>query len=117
MSWGVGYVVKRWRSGRAELEVALGELNKFSEELSIPDRVTTEAALICSKSLDRGLAYRKPLTRVTASALYAARGEREFPTTLRPGHPDHLSFVAAGRHSVNDLELPQAVTGTLLGES
>jgi transcription initiation factor TFIIB len=67
---------------RVEVEIALGELNQFSEKLSIPVSVTDEAARIFKKSLRRGLARGRPLSRVAAASLYAACREREVPATL-----------------------------------
>jgi len=70
------------RPKRADVRIALGELNQFSERLSIPDSVVAEAANICIDSLGKGLESRKPLTRITATSLYAACREKEVPTTL-----------------------------------
>jgi len=62
--------------------LALGELNQFSEGLSVPDAVRDEAARICMKGLERGLEKGRSLRQVTASSLYAACRERGVPTTL-----------------------------------
>jgi transcription initiation factor TFIIB len=67
---------------RAEVGIALGELSQFSEKLSIPVAVTDEAARICKKSMGRGLARGRPLSRVAAASRYAACREREVPATL-----------------------------------
>jgi transcription initiation factor TFIIB len=67
---------------RAEVGIALGELNRFSEKLSVPVTVTHEAARICKKSLGRGLARGKPLNQIAASSFYAACREKNMPTTL-----------------------------------
>ena len=67
---------------RAEVREALRELERFSEFLSIPDKVRDEAAQICARSVEMGLAKRGSLPRVAVASLYAACREREFPATL-----------------------------------
>jgi transcription initiation factor TFIIB len=62
--------------------VALSELNRFSEKLSVPAAVTSEAASICRRALEEGLARGKPLAQIAASSLYAACREKEVPMTL-----------------------------------
>jgi transcription initiation factor TFIIB len=62
--------------------MALGELNQFSEKLSLPDAVTDEAAFICMRGLERGLEKGRSFAQITASSLYAACREKEFPRTL-----------------------------------
>jgi len=44
--------------------------------------VTDEAARICTRGLDRGLAKGRTVVEITASSLYAACREKEVPTTL-----------------------------------
>jgi transcription initiation factor TFIIB len=61
---------------------ALSELNRFSEKLSVPDDVTAEAAGICRRALERGLARGRPLAQFAASSLYAACREKAVPITL-----------------------------------
>jgi transcription initiation factor TFIIB len=58
--------------------------------------VTTEAANICRRALERGLAKGKPLTQIAASSLYAACREKTIPTTL----DDVASASGAGRRAV-----------------
>jgi transcription initiation factor TFIIB len=70
------------RPNRAEERLALGELNQFSEKLAVPRAVTDEAAQLCIRGLDRGLAKGRTVVEITASALYAACREKEVPTTL-----------------------------------
>jgi transcription initiation factor TFIIB len=70
------------RSDRAEAGVALEELSQFSERLSVPLAVTDEAARICKKSVERGLARGRPRVQIVASSLYAACREKEVPMTL-----------------------------------
>jgi transcription initiation factor TFIIB len=65
-----------------DLSRALFELNTLSEKLSIPDIVTAEAASICRRAVEEGLARGRPLTQIAASSLYAACREKEVPTTL-----------------------------------
>jgi len=81
---------------KVEEGVALGELKKFSEKLSVPGVVTAEAASICMKGLERGLTRGKPLAQIAASSLYAACREKEVPMTL-----DNLAAASGvGRKAV-----------------
>jgi transcription initiation factor TFIIB len=81
---------------KAEEEVALGELKKVSEKLSVPDAVADEAACICSRCLERGLTRGRPLAQIAASSLYAACREKEIPTTL----DDVATASGVGRKAV-----------------
>jgi len=69
------------QSSRADSGVALGELSRFSEKLSVPDAVTHEAARIYTRSLERGLSKGRLIQEITASSLYAACREKEVPVT------------------------------------
>jgi transcription initiation factor TFIIB len=62
--------------------MALGELNRFSEKLSVPDAAKDEAARIYTRSLERGLEKGRSFAQITASSLYAACREKEVPRTL-----------------------------------
>ena len=77
----IGYVAKRPSTHRAEARSALEELNQFSETILVV-AVTDEAARICKKSVERGLARGKPRVQIVASSLYAACREKEIPLTL-----------------------------------
>ena len=64
------------------LRMALGELDAFSKELSIPKAVTDEAAAICKSVLEKGLGHRKLIAHIAASSLYVACREKEVPASL-----------------------------------
>ena len=70
------------RSNRAEAGIPLGQLNQFSEKLSVPDAVKDEAARICEKGLERGLEKGRSFAQIAASSLYTACREKEVPRTL-----------------------------------
>jgi transcription initiation factor TFIIB len=70
------------RSNRSEAGITLGELEQFSEKLSVPDAVTDEAAFICMRGLERDLEKGRSFAQITASSLYAACRERGVPRTL-----------------------------------
>jgi transcription initiation factor TFIIIB Brf1 subunit/transcription initiation factor TFIIB len=52
--------------GRAEVRIALGELNKLSEKLSVPGSVTDEAARIYTRSLSTGLSSGRSGAQIAA---------------------------------------------------
>lgn len=67
---------------RTEVKNDLGELDRLSKKLAVPEYVADEAARICERDLERGLATGRPLTHAVAASLYAACREKGFPTTL-----------------------------------
>jgi transcription initiation factor TFIIB len=67
---------------RADVGVALRELNRFCEKLSVPDAVKDEAARICMRGLERGLEKGRSLAQISASSLYAACREKGVPAPL-----------------------------------
>ena len=71
------------RSNRSEAGITLGELEQFSEKLSVPDAVTDEAAFICMRGLERDLEKGRSFAQITASSLYAACRERGGPENPR----------------------------------
>ena len=97
------------RSNRAEAGIPLGQLNQFSEKLSVPDAVKDEASCIYTRSLEKGLEKGRSFAQIAASSLYAACREREFPRTL-----DDVAAVSGVRRDeiakgyrllVNELDL------------
>jgi transcription initiation factor TFIIB len=92
------------RSGRStapgladrDLRRALLGVNALSEKLSIPGSVAAEAASICRRALEEGLARGRPLAQIAASSLYAACREMNIPTTL----DDVAAASGVGRKAV-----------------
>jgi transcription initiation factor TFIIB len=84
------------RSSRSEAGTAPGELDQFSEKLSVPDAVTDEAAFICMRGLERGLEKGRSFAQITASSLYPACREKEFPRTLE----DVTAASGVGREDI-----------------
>jgi transcription initiation factor TFIIB len=70
------------RPGRSEARIALGELEEFSERLSVPPEVKCEAVRICQKGLERSRLRRRSPALISASSLYAACRAREVSATL-----------------------------------
>jgi transcription initiation factor TFIIIB Brf1 subunit/transcription initiation factor TFIIB len=81
-----------------DLKRVLSELNALSEKLPVPDAVKDEAACICMRGLERGLAKGRHLTWITASSLCAACREREVPMTL----DDLAAASGSGPRTVSD---------------
>ena len=71
------------QSDRAEAIAALEELDRFSAKLSVPAAAREEAVRIYKRSLQNERFRRKPVTRISASSLYAACRVMEVPTSLR----------------------------------
>ena len=66
----------------ARLRGALNRVNALSEKLSVSEDVVAEAASICTRGLERGLADRRPLAQISASSVYAACREKEVPRAI-----------------------------------
>jgi transcription initiation factor TFIIB len=67
---------------RPEERIALGELDRFSERLSVSDAVMQEAEGLCMECLERGVAKGRGTSQIAAASVYAACRENEVPTTL-----------------------------------
>jgi transcription initiation factor TFIIB len=98
-----------------EVSDSLGELDRLSEILSVPERVRDEAARICKEGMERGLSHRKPVAQVVGASLYAACREGEVPTTLddvsRSCGVGRKELASCYRLLVNELDLKIPVAG------
>lgn len=65
------------------LKIALGELLKMKEKLSLPDAVVEKAAYIYRKALEKKLVRGRSISALMASSLYAACRESGTPRTLK----------------------------------
>ena len=70
------------RPSRTKVGIALGELDKFSEKLSVPDAVADEAICLCMRALERGLTRGRKLAQFIAASLYTSCRVNGVPTTL-----------------------------------
>ena len=65
------------------LSQAMGELDRLSGQVSIPQAVKEQAAIIYRKALDKGLVRGRTIAGVAAASLYAACRKKGTPRTLR----------------------------------
>ena len=65
------------------LKIALSELLKMKEKLSLPDAVVEKAAYIYRKALEKKLVKGRSISALIASSLYAACRESGTPRTLK----------------------------------
>jgi transcription initiation factor TFIIB len=70
-------------SKEKNLSIALRELDKMGDKLSVSQAVKERAAYIYRKALDRGLLRGRSITGIAAASLYAAFRDTETPRTLK----------------------------------
>ena len=70
-------------STEKNLRLALNEMSKLKDKLSLSDSVIEKAAYIYRKALEKGLVKGRSISALIASALYAACRDTETPRTLK----------------------------------
>ncbi len=85
-------------SKEKNLSIALRELDKMGDKLSVSQAVKERAAYIYRKALDRGLLRGRSITGIAAASLYAAFRDTETPRTLKDvAAAENLSKKAVAR--------------------
>ncbi|MDA4125452.1 MAG: transcription initiation factor IIB [Thaumarchaeota archaeon] len=85
-------------SKEKNLSIALRELDKMGDKLSVSQAVKERAAYIYRKALDRGLLRGRSITGIAAASLYAAFRDTETPRTLKDvAAVENLSKKAVAR--------------------
>jgi len=65
------------------LAQAMGELDRLTSKINIPQQIKEKAAVIYRKALDKGLVRGRSINAIAAAALYAACRTSGIPRTLR----------------------------------
>ncbi len=85
-------------SKEKNLSIALRELDKMGDKLSVSQAVKERAAYIYRKALERGLLRGRSITGIAAASLYAAFRDTETPRTLKDvATVENLSKKAVAR--------------------
>ena len=91
----------------------MGELEKLSEKVVVPDSVVEKAAYIYRKSIPLISARRRSITTLVAASLYAACRSTRTPRTLKDigeaANLDRLDIARSYRLLVTENDMPQPV--------
>jgi transcription initiation factor TFIIB len=96
------------------LKRAMGELEKLSEKVVVPEAVVEKAAYIYRKSIPLISTRGRSIATLVAASLYAACRSTQTPRTLKDigeaANLDRLDIARSYRLLVTENELPQPVT-------
>jgi transcription initiation factor TFIIB len=95
------------------LKRAMGELQRLSEKVVVPDSVVEKAAYIYRKSIPLISARRRSITTLVAASLYAACRSTRTPRTLKDigdaANVDRLDIARSYRLLLTENDMPQPV--------
>ncbi|MCV0401336.1 MAG: transcription initiation factor IIB [Nitrosopumilus sp.] len=104
-------------SNEKNLQIALAELLKLKEKLSLPDAVIEKGAYIYRKALEKKLIRGRSIGALVAASLYAACRESETPRTTREIASalgiKNKEITASYRLIFKELELKMPVTDSI----